>query len=438
MPEGSRNQYVRHSSLGSGAVTCTSQSVDPNAKAGNNNNTAGEPVDLSTGLFIYTKTDLVLPDIIPLTFTRTYRTNDTRSRSFGIGTTHAYDLMVVGDGTGCTYADLILPDGSRIRYTRTSGSNCSNAVLEHSTTPTRFYKSRMMRDPNSPLVKWLIKLTDGTAYRFNPRYTGPGTDVTKLLESITDANGKTLTIYTPYTPSPVPVPDRIVTPNGRWVELTYDSQRRITKAKDNSGREVNYTYDASGRLWKVTDANNGVTTFTYDTAHRMDTITDAKGIIYLDNDYDAQGRVQKQTQADGGHFDFTYVTHGSGAITQADVTDPRGTLRRVTFNSAGYTLSDKRAVGTPEEQTTDFTRQTNTYFIETVTDLPLNRPTSYAYDAYGNVTTVTSPPQPDGPVVTSFEYTTFDPVTFDDFSLFPVFHSTSCGGVPIDIWHSVR
>jgi len=32
--------------------------------------------------------------------------------------------------------------------------------------------------------------------------------------------------------------------------------------------------------------------------------------------------------------------------------------------------------------------------------------------SYGNVTTVTSPPQPDGPVVTSLEYTPFDPVTF--------------------------
>jgi YD repeat-containing protein len=46
---------------------------------------------------------------------------------------------------------------------------------------------------------------------------------------------------------------RITSPNGRWIEMTYDTSHRVTQAKDNGGRTVGHTYDTSGRLWKVTD-----------------------------------------------------------------------------------------------------------------------------------------------------------------------------------------
>ena len=71
----------------------------------------GEPVDLSTGLFVYERTDLVLPDTIPISLTRTYRQSDTVSRPFGIGMTHPYEIFMVGDTRPYTYQELILPDG---------------------------------------------------------------------------------------------------------------------------------------------------------------------------------------------------------------------------------------------------------------------------------------------------------------------------------------
>lgn len=54
------------------------------AKDGEKKN-AGDPVELATGLFIMEQIDLAIPDLIPLTLTRTYRQNDTASRPFGIG-----------------------------------------------------------------------------------------------------------------------------------------------------------------------------------------------------------------------------------------------------------------------------------------------------------------------------------------------------------------
>ena len=89
----------------------------------------------------------------------------------------------------------------------------------------------------------------------------------------------------------------------------------------------------------------------------MLTIKDARGIIFLTNEYDDGDRVIKQTQADGSTYQFAYTVDANGKITQTVVTDPRGNIRRVTFNVDGYILTDTRALGTPEEQTTTYERE---------------------------------------------------------------------------------
>ena len=181
---------------------------------------------------------------------------------------------------------------------------------------------------------------------------------------------------------------RVTSPNGRWIAFTYDGSNRITEAKDNIGRTVGYQYDGSGRVWKVTDARGGVTEYTYDIAHRMLTIKDPRNIVYLDTEYDVNGRVEKQTQGDGGEYEFAYTLNGSGQVTQTDVTNPRGYVRRVAFNSDRFMTSDTSALGEAIEQTTSYTRVSTSNLVETVTD-ELGRVTRYTYDSKGNVATVT-------------------------------------------------
>jgi YD repeat-containing protein len=83
-----------------------------------------------------------------------------------------------------------------------------------------------------------------------------------------------------------------------------------------------------------------------------------------------------------------YTLNGSGQVTQTDVTDPRGHVRRVTFNSDRFMTSETRALGEAIEQTTTYTRLIGSQQIETETD-ELGRVTRYTYDALGNVATVT-------------------------------------------------
>ena len=349
----------------------------------------GDPVDLATGLFVMKKTDLVLRDVLPIALSRIYRQDDTTSRSFGIGSAHAFDLTLWRPSLS-NYDDvaLILPDGARINYDRIDGgTGFVDLVLEHTSTPTAFYKSRITWNGNG----FDLKLKDGTVLVFGD--SAP-------LQSIRDRFGNTVTLVRP-TGQGGPIA-RIVSPNGRWIALTYDTAQRITQATDNIGRTVTYTYD-SGRLWKVTDAAGGLTEYTYDTSHRMLTIEDARGITYLTNTYDSNGRVDTQTLADGGEFEFDYTLDGSGNVTQTDVTNPRGFVRRVSFNAQGYHLTDTAALGTSVERTTTLTRETGTQLVTSVVD-GLNRETEFVYDANGRVTSVTRLAGTSDAVTTTFTY----------------------------------
>ncbi|HEX7174811.1 MAG TPA: RHS repeat-associated core domain-containing protein [Pyrinomonadaceae bacterium] len=340
--------------------------------------TDGDPVDLATGLFVYDKTDLILPDTMPLKLNRTYRPLDPNSRPFGIGTSHPYELYLYS-AQEYVEADLILPNGGRVHFVRISpGSGFTDAEFEHTTTSSPFYRSRLKWNGNG----WDLKLKNGLTYVFGDEAP---------LNTIKDRHGNKIIISRASTNgfgSPTGRVTKLTSSNGRWIEFTYDASNRITQAKDNIGRTVNYTYDASGRLWKVTDPKAGVTEYTYDTSNRMLTIKDARAIVFLTNQYDANGRVIKQTQADSTTYLFAYTLDANGRVTQTNVTNPRGEIRRTTFNADGHTLTDITALGKPEQQSVTYERQAGTNLPLSTTDT-LNRKTTYVYDTLGNATEVT-------------------------------------------------
>ena len=388
-----------------GAMINFGNSPPPNGPPPCNQCDSGDPVDLGTGLFVMEKTDLFVPDTLPLTLRRTYRQGDTASRPFGIGSTHPY-AMFLWSAQQYQEADLILPDGGRVHYVRISpGTGFTSAIFEHTGTPSRFYKSLIAWNGNG----WDLTLKDGTVYVFGDEAP---------LQSIRDRYGNRITLTWSTTNgfgSGVGNITKITSPGGRYLQFTYDLSNRITQVKDNIGRTVIYTYDASGRLSTVKDPLNQTTTYTYDASHRMLTIKDPKNIVYLTNQYDANGRVTRQTQADNTFYQYAYTLDGSGRVTQTDETNPRGFVRRVTFNTSGYTTSEVFAQGRPEQQTLAYQRQAGTNLLEIITD-PLGRQTQYTYDSMGNLTSATQlPGTPQAAATTiAYEPTFQQPTGFTD------------------------
>jgi len=373
------------------------------------NPSGGEPVDLQTGLFLYTKTDLVVRDVIPISLTIHFRQSDFTSRSFGIGANMDYDMFLVGDAMdtpeGYTYQDLIFADGSKVHFTRTSpclGANgyCdyTNAVYTATSTPGPFYGATLqwMGTSGSP---WVITTKAGLTLVF-PDANDSNVWQQAAIIGMRDRYGNTLT----FTRDGNSNLTQITSPNGRWIQFTYDSSNRVIQAQDNIGRTTSYAYNAAGYLATATDANGGVTSYTYDASGNMLTVTDPRGITYIQNVYDVNDMVSQQTLANGGVFQFAYTLDNNGDVTQTNITDPRGYVRTVTFDSDGYMNSDTRAVGMPEVQTMTYNRQEGTGLLLGMTDA-LNRQTTYSYDSLGDVTSVTQLASTQNAVTTTIDYT---------------------------------
>jgi YD repeat-containing protein len=214
-------------------------------------------------------------------------------------------------------------------------------VFTHTTSPTPFYQSTLAWNG----IGWDLKLTDGSVYVFGENAP---------LQAIRDRYGNQVTVT--HASGQSGNVTQVTSPNGRWIAFTYDGSNRIMQAVDNIGRTVAYTYDGSSNLATVTDPESNVTTYMYDGSNRLLTIEDGRG-TYLTNQY-TSGRVTQQTQADpSAMYAFSYTVDGSGNVTQADVTDPRRNVERLTFNADHYVTGDTEAYGTALARTITTTRQ---------------------------------------------------------------------------------
>lgn len=371
-------------------------------------NHAGDPVDLSSGQFIYEKTDLAVADVLSLALKRTYITNDHYVRSFGIGCSNNYDIFMVGDANPYTYQELIEADGSSVRFNRTSsGTGFSDAVYKSTSPEGPWYGATISWSPGTMSgASWIMRRRDGLLYGF-PEAAGKDDQVHQALVGVQDRYGNTVSL----TRDPGANLTTMTSQNGRFISLSRDPQNRITQATDNTGRTVSYSYDSAGHVATVTDVTGGITTFTYNPNDQIVTIKDPKGIVYLTNQYDSFGRVVLQTEGDGGTYQFNWTPSSNvvqvwtasratidrynpsdyegytGLISAVDVTDPRGYVRHVTYNNLGMKVWDVRAFNQPEQQATTYQYYADD-LLKSTTD-GLARTTTFDYDALGNATSVT-------------------------------------------------
>jgi RHS repeat-associated protein len=355
-----------------------------NANKGNDikpdNKCAADPIDAETGTFFHEWNDLAVRDIMPLKLTRAYNSADTTSHVFGVGATSNLGIHLYSSDSTFNKPQLILPCGQAIVFNHVAGNSSwpfSGDVWEHTATKSGFYGATLQFFTGTSIGEyWQITLKDGTQYGFQ-------SDVPNQLQWMKDRYGNQVKLN--YNGGLV---DQVVSPSSRFINLSYDTSNRITTAADNSGRAATYSYNSAGSLAKVTYPDSTNEQYTYDTAHRMLTMQDRRGTVAVTNAYDTNGRVTSQTRVDGSAYSFGYTTDSNNKVTATLITDPDGDKENVLFDAtSGYVSSDTYAYGTSLAQTTTYVREASG-LIDSQTD-PLGRTTTFAYDALGNVTSIT-------------------------------------------------
>lgn len=177
--------------------------------------------------------------------------------------------------------------------------------------------------------------------------------------------------------------------HGQPLNMSYDASGHLIKVEESiSGRAVNIGYNAAGLINQVTDNANRKVTFGYDTNQNLTSITDAKGQT-TSNTYDSEGRIVAQDDAVAGNqlarFSYDEITDPGKLITT--VTDRNGKTRVLTHDykyqliSVEDELQNITATYTYDTQYDDAGRLATLISPEDTT--------TYAYDANGNILTVT-------------------------------------------------
>lgn len=353
----------------------------------------GDPIDLKTGEFLHSETDIAIADIVPLTLERSYRPNDMKTREFGIGMSWNWGYTLNRPGADYNILELVQPNGTSVRFDRISGTG-NQGEWRQAGSNTQFggaiLRTVYDSDPTQPWGRaFRIRLDDGSQLQFSS-----WNDI--RLRWIEDRYGNRTTLV--YDAGLV---KRIVSPSGRSIDFEYDTRNRIEATIDHAGRRWGYAYDANGLLKDVVYPDNKAKHYTYKTLvqggqlqqHRIESMIDRRGNRVFLNEFEivsglSTGRVIRQTLADGSQINVDY-NHVDNGVVGTLVTEADGSEHRYVFDpNSPYMLSETLAYGTPLAQTYTYVRNVNGKLIATID--PLSRRTEIDYDANGRIEKITA------------------------------------------------
>jgi len=315
----------------------------------------GQGIDTSTGALSYQETDLTVPGVFPINFTRFYRAHSDRRTSLGGHWSHTYDAY--------------LAFGPSNEVAVVYGSRREEFFTRNADGTYRAFDARVQ----STLVKgsddvYTLTTKDRLAYAF----TSAG-----KLTSITDPNGNTQSL----TYDAQGRLSQIAGPGGVAVDLAYDGTGKLASVTGPGPATFSYAYDSNNNLTSVTNPETETRTFTYD-RQRLIKVIDERGNQVLKNTYDGSHRVISQEDAAGASMILDHEEPGRGATV---VVDPEGEVSRFYFNKNMRTTH----VVDPQGRVVS-------YFFDSDGNLnrfldPDGNSWAMAWDASGNLTSTSDP-----------------------------------------------
>jgi YD repeat-containing protein len=286
---------------------------------------------LGTGIILQSKADVVFEGDRPMQFTRIYRNQDDRSRSFGIGGSNSFDIFRGGQ-TGVAI-DLIMEDGHRIHFNYhqpNQGETGPPYQVGWGGEDGRFHNATA----NFVGSSWEVKTEDGWTYIFPYKPQALPQNVT-VLTGFIDPEGREYKMERDQFGSLI----SIKSPTGNWLRFENDAQHRIQKITSSLGRTMQYDYDAGGRMVRAEASDGHVDSYSFDDKSQMITASHATGKPGLTNAYSADGFLRSQTLADGRKFDYSYFRRERGITYESYITDPNGLQTYIQYVRGGYLQS---------------------------------------------------------------------------------------------------
>jgi RHS repeat-associated protein len=191
--------------------------------------------------------------------------------------------------------------------------------------------------------------------------------------------------------------------SGRYINVFYGGDGRVSSLQDSGGRQVQYGYNAAGNLTSVTDVLTHVTTYTYTQkrfAPLLTKIQDNWGRTISDITYDAVDRTTSYTDA-GESYTYTYNSSGQTAKNYGLNANGNPWL----YGTDGVGLISSIAAPSGSGGGTKSTVFDGNGNPQLVAD-EVGVKTFYTYDGEGSVTSITRDYQ--GPSDARFDYT-YDP-----------------------------
>ncbi|MEU3703161.1 putative T7SS-secreted protein [Streptomyces anulatus] len=394
-----------------------------------------DPVDLASGRMYLPQTDVVLPGVLPLAFTRRVESGYTAGRFFGPSWSSTVDerleidangvIHVTDDGLLITYPHPVpglptLPESGTSRSPLSRDDTGDYTLTDPDTRLTRHFAGPPGTEPGDDGTAWLVQTSDRNSNTISIDRTDDGTPlalvhsagyhlslttvdshVTALALAGTDNGPGGPVMAYGYTGGHL---TEVTQPSGATLTFAYDDHGRVTGWADSNGRRYAYTYDDQHRVTSEGgEAGHFHVTLDYGrpdpaTGHRTTTLTTAEGHTTR-HLIGAGNRVLATTDPLGHTTRFTYDTHGN-RISRTDplgrttvyaydedgllssLTRPDGSTIHAERDSSGHATGITAPGGARWQQ--EFDDRGNRI---SVTD-PAGRTTRYTYDAYGRPVTV--------------------------------------------------
>ena len=330
---------------------------------------AKSPCYVGSGVYGFDASDLEIRTTgMPIKVTRRYQSSHAIDGQSGYGWVsslsarlHYAVFLKAAPSTYSKEADIRMPDGALYRFVENA---------DGSYTPPEGRFDTLIRNGDGTWDLWLQRTS--SHYHF---------DATGNLTEMVDDFGNTLTLTY--------ASDRLQriedsSGSGRYVDITYGGDGRISDVTDNSSRNIHYAYNASGTMTAATNAANQSTAYSYVNGKYvplLNSVTDPWGRNITTVIYDAQDRVRSYT--DRGET-YTYTYNYNGVSTTTAKADSSGNTWVYPFGGSGL-VTDSIPPGGGAAEHVDYY---SSGLVQMRTD-PTGVKTYYVYNALGNPTSVT-------------------------------------------------